>query len=124
MSRTAGGPLKHQGHGPRATGRAGALVASAAGAVGALGGFLFGYVMTALWYYLRLPYAELIRHTPQGIPYLRPEVVLLFKAKAAREKDRADFDGVLPLLSAAQRRWLDDALGLVHPTHEWRRRLR
>ncbi|MFC4147736.1 nucleotidyltransferase domain-containing protein [Micromonospora mangrovi] len=72
---------------------------------------------------LRLPYAELIRRDPQGVPYLRPEVVLLFKAKALRDKDRVDFDAVLPLLSTPQRRWLDDALALVHPAHEWRRQL-
>ncbi|HEX4791813.1 MAG TPA: hypothetical protein VH372_25330, partial [Actinospica sp.] len=26
---------------------------------------------------IRLPYAEIIRHTPDGLPYLRPELVLL-----------------------------------------------
>jgi hypothetical protein len=69
---------------------------------------------------IRLPYADIIRRTPDGIPYLTPEVVLLFKAKANREKDRADFAGALPLLTAAQRAWLDDALALVHPGHPWR----
>ncbi|WP_446220323.1 hypothetical protein [Micromonospora sp. IBHARD004] len=73
---------------------------------------------------IRRPYAELIRHDPGGIPYLCPEVVLLFKAKAVRDKDRADFDVTVPLLSAAGRRWLDGALALVHPGHPWRERLR
>ena len=40
---------------------------------------------------IRRPYAELIRRTADGVPYLAPEVALLFKAKAARDKDRADF---------------------------------
>ncbi|WP_378515025.1 hypothetical protein [Nonomuraea dietziae] len=52
---------------------------------------------------LRLPYDAIIERTADGIPYLVPEVVLLFKAKASRPKDQADFDGVLPLLGRARR---------------------
>ena len=73
---------------------------------------------------IRRPYADLIRRSADGVPYLSPEVVLLFKAKAVRDKDRVDFDGTVALLSPEQRRWLDDALGLVHPEHQWRSRLR
>ena len=54
------------------------------------------------------------------LPYLAPEIVLLFKAKAPRAKDEADFAGVLPLLDARRKAWLDAALGLVHPDHPWR----
>jgi len=70
------------------------------------------------------PYREIIRHTDDRIPYLAIEVVLLFKAKNTRGKDEADFTGVLPLLSRAERGWLDAALGLTHPDHPWRARLR
>ncbi|MDG4787462.1 hypothetical protein O7626_16235 [Micromonospora sp. WMMD1102] len=73
---------------------------------------------------IRRPYAEIVRHDPAGVPYLAPEVVLLFKAKAVRTKDEADFATALPLLDDAARRWLDDALTLVHPVHPWRARLR
>jgi len=69
---------------------------------------------------IRRPYHEIIEFTPDGIPFLAPEIVLLFKAKAARDKDTADFHGVLPKLDRQRRRWLDDALGLVHPDHSWR----
>jgi hypothetical protein len=68
---------------------------------------------------LRLPYDELIELTSDGIPYARPEVVLLFKAKAARPKDDGDFASVLPLLDPERRRWLVQALALVHPGHRW-----
>jgi hypothetical protein len=69
---------------------------------------------------IRLPYAEIIRHTADGIPYLSPEIVLLFKAKhAARERDRDDFAAVAPLLAPGERAWLRAALGRVHPGHEW-----
>ncbi|WP_207916536.1 hypothetical protein [Micromonospora sp. KC723] len=69
---------------------------------------------------IRRRYADLIRHDAHGLPFLAPEVALLFKAKASRDKDRFDFAGTLPLLDADQRRWLVDALALVHPNHPWR----
>jgi hypothetical protein len=58
-----------------------------------------------------------------GIPYLRPEGALLFKAKSLLAKDEADFAACLPVLDAAARRWLIDALDIVHPDHPWRDRL-
>ena len=73
---------------------------------------------------IRLPYDRVIERTADGIPYSRPEVVLLFKAKHAREKDNADLTAVLPRLEPARRRWLADALDLVHPGHRWLSELR
>ena len=73
---------------------------------------------------IRLPYTQIVRHTAGGVPYLSPELVLLFKAKhAAQEKNEADFAGVAPLLARGEREWLRDALGRVHPGHEWLERL-
>jgi hypothetical protein len=54
-----------------------------------------------------------------GVPYLRPEAVLLLKAKLDRPKDRADLAAALPLLDPADRTWLYDAVALVHPGHPW-----
>jgi hypothetical protein len=68
---------------------------------------------------IRLSYDEVIESTADGIPYGRPEIVLLFKAKHARPKDDADLSAVLPHLDAERRRWLSDALKLVHPGHRW-----
>ena len=68
---------------------------------------------------LRLPYDAIIERTADGIPYLAPELVLLFKAKAMRPKDQADFDGVLPLLGRARRDVLRGWLERVHPGHPW-----
>jgi hypothetical protein len=45
---------------------------------------------------IRLPYDQIILTSPDGVPYLVPEIVLLFKAKHDRPKDNADFTGVLP----------------------------
>jgi hypothetical protein len=72
---------------------------------------------------IRLRYGELIEHTADGIPYARPEVALLFKAKAARPKDDGDLTAVLPALGPERRRWLSEALRLVHPGHRWLERL-
>jgi hypothetical protein len=72
---------------------------------------------------LRLPYDAVIARTADGIPYLVPELVLLFKAKSARPKDRADFEGVLPLLGRARRDALAGWLRRVHPAHPWLARL-
>jgi hypothetical protein len=68
---------------------------------------------------IRFPYDEIIQRTHDGIPYLTPELVLLFKAKHARQKDQADFDATLPRLTAAQRRTLGEFLTRVHPGHRW-----
>ncbi|MFD4597217.1 nucleotidyltransferase domain-containing protein [Streptomyces sp. NPDC058464] len=72
---------------------------------------------------LRLPYDAIIDRTVDGIPYLVPELVLLFKAKDPRPKDQADFDGVLPLLSQARREALGGWLRRAHPGHPWLTRL-
>ena len=68
---------------------------------------------------IRLRYDELIERSATGIPFVRPEVALLFKAKAARPKDEDDLAAVLPLLDATRRRLLRDWLELVHPGHTW-----
>jgi hypothetical protein len=69
---------------------------------------------------IRMPYARLIERTDDGIPYGRPEVVLLFKARhAQQDKNRADLEAVLPRLDGDRRAWLRDALTRVHPGHEW-----
>jgi hypothetical protein len=68
---------------------------------------------------IRLPYTQVIARTPGGIPYGRPEIILLFKAKASRPKDEDDFATVLPLLDARARTWLREALSLSDPDHRW-----
>ncbi|MFI1248480.1 hypothetical protein OHA63_12630 [Streptomyces anulatus] len=68
---------------------------------------------------IRLPYGEIVHHTRDGIPYLAPELVLLFKAKHARPKDRRDFDATVPHLTGAQRTTLEELLARVHPGHAW-----
>ncbi|MFF0591460.1 nucleotidyltransferase domain-containing protein [Streptomyces sp. NPDC003781] len=68
---------------------------------------------------IRLPYSTIIHHTRDGIPYLAPELVLLFKAEHARRKDQSDFSATVPHMSPAQRETLAELLDLVHPGHPW-----
>lgn len=51
--------------------------------------------------------------TESGIPYLVPEIQLFYKSKSPRPKDQIDFGAASPLLSAAQRQWLADAIAIV-----------
>lgn len=68
---------------------------------------------------IRLSETSVIARTNDGIPFLQPEVTLLFKARATRPKDEADFAAVLPHLDARRRTWLRDALSLAQPGHTW-----
>jgi hypothetical protein len=69
------------------------------------------------------PRSEVVRHSPDGIPYLGPAAILLLKAKHQRPKDEADFDMALPTLDAAERAWLRAGLARLHPGHVWIERL-
>jgi hypothetical protein len=82
-----------------------------------------------LWVYKRdpsftMPRTEAMRATAKGIRYLAPSLVLLFKAKHAREKDQEDFRNALPCLDSHEksdlRRWLE----VLHPSHTWIEALR
>jgi hypothetical protein len=68
---------------------------------------------------IRFAYSDIIRHAPDGIPYLAPELVLLFKAKHARPKDQTDFDATIPHMAPAQRETLAGLLAHAHPGHPW-----
>jgi aminoglycoside-2''-adenylyltransferase len=68
---------------------------------------------------IRVPGDALVLRTGDGIPFIRPEIALLFKAKTPRPKDESDFKAVLPLLAQESRAWLAGSLALVHPGHRW-----
>jgi hypothetical protein len=58
-------------------------------------------------------------HDREGLLYLAPELVLLFKAKHRRPKDEHDRRMLVPTLTAEQRSWLRDALATVDPKNPW-----
>jgi hypothetical protein len=56
------------------------------------------------------PIDEVGLRSPEGMPFLAPEIQLFYKAKAPRPKDWLDFTKVLPVLSHSQKTWLEDAI--------------
>lgn len=57
----------------------------------------------------------------EGVPFLCPEAVLLFKAARAEEPDgRIDFRETAPALRPEQRAWLREGLAALYPRgHAW-----
>lgn len=68
---------------------------------------------------IRRPFASIGRRTDDDIPYVAPEIQLLYKAKGFRPKDEADFARTIPYLDGESRQWLAQALALAHPGHPW-----
>jgi hypothetical protein len=58
-----------------------------------------------------------------GVPYLAPEIALLYKSKQPRAHDEADFEAVLPELPPERRRWFRAALASQDRGHPWLSRL-
>lgn len=70
---------------------------------------------------MRLPWHTAVLETDRGVPYLAPDLQLLFKSKQPRPKDDLDAATVIPHLDAVRRerlrRWLPDD----HPWQWWLR---
>ncbi|MET7643475.1 amino acid transporter [Streptomyces sp. NPDC005426] len=74
---------------------------------------------------IRLPLDRLGRVSGDGVPYLAPEVQLLYKARSRRPKDERDFEAVLPVLDDDRRSWLTETITLAEGAgHPWAARLR
>jgi len=68
---------------------------------------------------IRRPLAAAIRRDRTRIPYLAPEIGLLYKAQRPRAGDELDFRNVAPRLDDGARAWLHDALTRIEPDHPW-----
>jgi len=88
--------------------------------------------MDGVWKYRREPsvvrsLGKIGLKTESGIPYLAPELVLLFKSKNTsnqeRAKDESDFEMVLPHLDSECCAWLRWALIATSPDHPWIQKL-
>ena len=64
---------------------------------------------------IRKPLTEVTLTSPDGTPYLAPEIVLLFKSRGGRPKDNEDFADVASLLNADRRQWLRERIAPDHP---------
>ncbi|MBY0121616.1 nucleotidyltransferase domain-containing protein [Bacillus sp. S/N-304-OC-R1] len=76
------------------------------------------------WIYRRdlrisYPLNSICSITKTGIPYLNPEIVLLYKAKNTREKDHQDFITIKDYLDDEKKKWLRNALEIHEPEHMW-----
>ena len=58
-----------------------------------------------------------------GIRYMRPEIMLHYKAGLHRPKDDRDLAVAWPLLGAAEQDWLREAVRRLCPDHPWLERL-
>ena len=90
--------------------------------------FLLSEIDEGLWRSRRnpevtMPTVRMALTTSDGIRYLAPEIVLLYKARLGRTWDEADFETALPEMTVGQRAWLFDALEAEHPGHPWLERL-
>ncbi len=67
-----------------------------------------------------LPFDRFGRTSSDGIPYVCPEVALLFKAKEPDlERNAHDFASAARVLDDSAREWLRNALAMAHPGHPW-----
>ena len=77
----------------------------------AMPGFLLEQSTTSRWVFRRYPVvtrplAQVATTTSDGVAVLRPEIALLFKAKATRFKEPGGLRPRLPHLDEAARVWL------------------
>jgi hypothetical protein len=83
------------------------------------------------WIYRRddritLPLHRFGRTTGDGVPYISPEVALLYKSRRPGhdiDRNAADFTAAAPALDDEARTWLRDALSMLSPEHPWLGRL-
>ncbi|MEV0581972.1 hypothetical protein [Nonomuraea sp. NPDC050310] len=69
---------------------------------------------------IRRPFTAITHLTPDGLRYLGPEVVLLFRSRQDRPKDHADFIALADHLTPEQAAWLLSWLTPHgHPPHPW-----
>jgi hypothetical protein len=78
------------------------------------------------------PIEKVALRTAWGVPFLSPEVALLYKAShvvagghmpAAEDKNAGDFERAVPHLEPERREWLKRAIESCYPGHPWLARL-
>ncbi len=65
------------------------------------------------------PVADVTWVDGDGIRYLLPEIVLVYKARLRRQKDQPDFAATVPTLTPERRAWTRRALAEAAPGHPW-----
>lgn len=69
---------------------------------------------------ITLPLARAMLRTPDGLPYLAPELALLYKSgHPTLEENARDFVTTLSALNTERREWLQSALARTRADHPW-----
>lgn len=73
---------------------------------------------------VRRAIATIGRQTPSGVPFLAPEICLLYKARHTDvERNALDFEVAVSLLDDQSQQWLAASLQVAAPGHPWIERL-
>ncbi len=95
---------------------------------GAFIDFLLSDIQHSVWQYRRnlavsRTVDRMYLQTDEGVPFLAPELALLYKSKNTsnkeRKQDQADFERVSVRLEPERRAWLRWALLATDPSHPW-----
>jgi hypothetical protein len=86
--------------------------------------FLLHEVEQEIWSFrygprVQHPLTHIGASTSDGIPYLQPEIALLYKAARLRDLDEADFRRILPHLASGQRAQLAADIAQCWSEHPW-----
>ena len=87
--------------------------------------FLLAPFSNQEWIYRRIPdirgpIDSFGWQTSEGVLVIAPEIQLLYKSKAGRQKDEIDFRNCVPVLSETQKSWMKNAITIEHgPLHPW-----
>lgn len=72
---------------------------------------------------VRRPLAKCQLISKEGVKFLCPEIVLLYKSKNPNTKDEQDFAGIIEYLNSERRGWLRDSIAVCDAGHHWLERL-
>ena len=68
---------------------------------------------------VRRPHSLMTLTTERGLPFVGPEVALLYKSPTLRPKDMQDFADIHEMLDDERREWLIDNIASRFPDHPW-----
>ncbi|MCD1259907.1 hypothetical protein B5M42_013805 [Paenibacillus athensensis] len=64
-------------------------------------------------------FKKTILFSSQGIPFLCPEITLLYKSKNPRLKDTNDFYNTFNHMGSDQKNWFSESLRILYKEHTW-----
>lgn len=68
---------------------------------------------------IRRSLAKIGLHSSEGIKFLCPEIVLLYKSKNPQTKDERDFQTVVAHLDPERKQWVKNAITITDSQHHW-----